>query len=135
MTKDETIEPSLAENNGLTPSEHGSSAALRAQEHDLKCWPEFFRYLWSGEKTFELRVDDRGYRAGDTLLQREWSKKNGYTGRWIKFDVPFVFSGTWLASNCVCMSLKELKRYEPRGLSAADEPCSEGVTPNPTEVS
>lgn len=30
MTKDETIEPSLAETM-LTPSEHGSSAALRAQ--------------------------------------------------------------------------------------------------------
>lgn len=88
--------------------------------HDIKCWPEFFKYLWSGEKTFELRNDDRGYAAGDTLIQREWTKKNGYTGRWIKFDVPFVLSGTWLAPNHVCMSLKELERYEPRGLSAVE---------------
>lgn len=117
-------EMSTAQSTALSP-------ALRAQEHDLKCWPEFFRYLWSGEKTFELRNDDRGYAAGDTLLQREWTKRDGYTGRWIRFDVPFVLSGTWLAKNHVCMSLKELERYEPRGLSAAEAPTSaEGVTTN-----
>lgn len=30
---------------------------------------------------------------------------------------------------------KKKNRSKPRGLSAADEPCSEGVTPNPPEVS
>jgi hypothetical protein len=30
--------------------------------HELKMWPEFFKHVWSGDKTFELRVDDRGFR-------------------------------------------------------------------------
>ena len=108
-----------------------SQAALRAQEHDLKCWPEFFKYLWSGEKTFELRNDDRGYSAGDTLRIREWTKQAGYTGRWLRFEVPFVLSGTWLARNYVCMSLKELERSDqPRGLSAGEAPSAETVNSN-----
>ena len=36
--------------------------------HDLKCWPEPFAAVASGIKTFEVRVDDRPYAAGDTLL-------------------------------------------------------------------
>lgn len=72
--------------------------------------------------------------AADTLLIREWTKRHGYTGRWIRFDVPFVLSGTWLARNHVCMSLKELERDEPRGLSAAEAPVERRVIPNPSPL-
>ena len=42
------------------------------QTHDLKIWPEHFRAVASGEKTVELRTDDRGYEVGDELLLREY---------------------------------------------------------------
>lgn len=37
-------------------------------EHELKTWPDFFDAIWNNEKHFELRKDDRGFQAGDTLL-------------------------------------------------------------------
>lgn len=50
--------------------------------HDLKCWPEFFDDLVVGDKTFELRKDDRNFQIGDTLLLREWiPKTEKYSGR------------------------------------------------------
>ncbi|KKL99871.1 hypothetical protein LCGC14_1810140, partial [marine sediment metagenome] len=49
--------------------------------HELKTWPEFFNDVWSGDKTFELRIDDKGFRAGDLLKFREWSNVRVYTGR------------------------------------------------------
>lgn len=35
--------------------------------HILKCWPPFYDAVASGAKTFELRLDDRGFQKGDTL--------------------------------------------------------------------
>lgn len=40
--------------------------------HELKAWPEPFRAMQSGLKTFEFRRDDRGYAAGDMLYLWEW---------------------------------------------------------------
>ena len=37
-------------------------------EHILKIWPEYFILIASGEKNFELRKNDRNYKAGDTLI-------------------------------------------------------------------
>lgn len=44
----------------------------KPQTHDLKCWPEFFRPLCQGIKTFEVRLNDRNYQVGDTLQLWEW---------------------------------------------------------------
>jgi hypothetical protein len=131
----------MDKDNVFAPSPHvGSADASRRSEgrwHALKCWPEFFKHLWSGEKTFEIRKDDRSFEAGDRLILREWTERNGYSGRWIECDVTFLLGGIWpgLAPGYVCMSIKELERSqealdEPRGLSASEEPCSEAVDPN-----
>lgn len=48
--------------------------------HDVKALPQFFQAARRGEKTFELRKDDRGYITGDTLWLHEWTPENGYTG-------------------------------------------------------
>lgn len=50
--------------------------------HYLKIWPEFFAALMSGEKTFELRKDDRGgFAVGDILELREFDPTTkAYTG-------------------------------------------------------
>ena len=81
-------------------------------EHKLKTWPEFFKHIWSGEKTFELRKDDRGFRAGDTLRLQEWSFRHGYTGREIVAVVSYVLSGMGLQDGWVAMSLAQQKRKE-----------------------
>lgn len=50
--------------------------------HDLKCRPEFFDAIWTGAKTFEVRLDDRGIEVGHLLELREWDPETAaYTGR------------------------------------------------------
>ena len=36
-------------------------------EHTVKCWPNYWDAIERGEKTFEVRLDDRGYQKGDIL--------------------------------------------------------------------
>ena len=50
--------------------------------HELKTWPEYFEKVLNGDKTFELRKNDRNYRKGDTLILKEWNpNEKQYTGR------------------------------------------------------
>jgi hypothetical protein len=61
--------------------------------HELKCWPEYFAAVLSGEKTFDVRKNDRGFVVGDVLHLREWSVDAGYTGRETIRRVSYVLSG------------------------------------------
>lgn len=36
--------------------------------HTLKCWPAFYDATASGAKTFEIRLNDRGFQPGDQLV-------------------------------------------------------------------
>lgn len=49
--------------------------------HELKISPRFFPAVNNGEKPFEVRKNDRGFRQGDVLYLREHSSFEGYTGR------------------------------------------------------
>ena len=40
--------------------------------HTLKCWPQYFHNVKNGTKTFEVRVNDRGFQNGDSVVLREW---------------------------------------------------------------
>lgn len=77
--------------------------------HELKCWPDFYKRVVSGEKTFELRKDDRGFRGGDQLWLREWDHaRQVYTGRECIVDVPYLLAGQWpgLVDGFVVMSIR-----------------------------
>jgi hypothetical protein len=59
--------------------------------HEKKIWPEFFDRVQRGEKTFEVRLADEDYQAGDTLVLREWDpQRKEYTGRSARFLIPYV---------------------------------------------
>ena len=77
-------------------------------KHNLKIWPEYFDVILSGEKTFELRKDDRGFGVGDTLLLKEWTQHGGYTGREIAVMVTYILSGFGLNS-WVVMAIKPIE--------------------------
>jgi ParB family chromosome partitioning protein len=52
------------------------------QTHELKSWPEYFAMVASGDKTFELRKNDRNFKVGDKLRLEEFRPHVGtYTGR------------------------------------------------------
>lgn len=60
--------------------------------HELKCWPVFFAHVWTGEKPFEVRKNDRGYDVRDGIWLREWDPKtNDYTGRELATKITYVF--------------------------------------------
>lgn len=74
--------------------------------HELKIWPEFFDAIHRGDKTFELRRDDRGFRAGDVLHLREWDRGTKfYTGQSMWVEVTYLMSGFGLELDFVCMSI------------------------------
>jgi hypothetical protein len=61
------------------------------KSHELKTWPMPFSAIWEGKKRFEIRLNDRGFEVGDTLILTEWNEKTGkYTGRLIVAVVTFL---------------------------------------------
>lgn len=86
--------------------------------HVLKTTAAYFAAVWSGEKTFEVRYDDRGYQRGHEVRLREFdptipcdacSTKPGepwhvaddcqkYSGREIHAEIGHVLASTPAAS-------------------------------------
>lgn len=64
-----------------------------ARVHELKTLSPFFQAVRDGDKTFEVRKNDRGFRVGDTLELHEWDERNGYTGRAVQRRVTYVLPG------------------------------------------
>ena len=58
--------------------------------HNLKTLPEYFEAQLQGTKPFEVRRNDRDYRAGDTLHLQEWEPINGYTGRTLDKQITYI---------------------------------------------
>ncbi len=91
--------------------------------HNLKCWPTSFAAIADGDKTLELRVDDRdeGYEVGDFLLLQEFDPSDypggstyaGYSGSYALVEVTHilrpedVFGG--FLKDCVAMSIRLVK--------------------------
>ena len=60
--------------------------------HELKSWPQFFTRVISGEKTFELRVNDRDFKLGDFLFLREYDPETEqYSGRFQYARITYIF--------------------------------------------
>jgi hypothetical protein len=59
--------------------------------HELKTWPAFFAAVWRGEKTAEIRLDDRDFAKGDRMTLREYAPGEGiYTGMEIDAQITHV---------------------------------------------
>lgn len=41
-------------------------------EHKLKTWVRYWDAVAAGDKTFEVRKNDRGFQTGDTLVLECW---------------------------------------------------------------
>ena len=76
--------------------------------HKLNIDESYLTQLLSGKKTFEVRLNDRGYNAGDTLEFHDPSCINqGSNCRKYLFDVLYVHSGLGLQPNYVVMSVQQ----------------------------
>lgn len=59
--------------------------------HVLKCLPQYFEVLATGEKTFEVRRDDRGFQRGDFLQIRK--PESWETGEDLHFQITWILTG------------------------------------------
>jgi hypothetical protein len=63
--------------------------------HELKTWIEYWEEVAGGEKTFEVRKNDRNYKVGDMLFLRCYDKdKQQYTGKGgLKRVITYILKG------------------------------------------
>ena len=77
--------------------------------HELKTWPEFFKSVANGDKTFEIRRDDRDFRVGDLLLLREWDPvTSSYSGRELHRQIKYMTErgNPWVKEGFVVLGLR-----------------------------
>lgn len=51
--------------------------------HELKTWPDFFDAIKRGDKSFEVRRNDRNFEVDDTLLLLKFDPAQSSQGPWI----------------------------------------------------
>lgn len=65
--------------------------------HSLKILPQYFDAVVSGNKTFEIRENDREFSKGDYLALNEWEQTSSvgghYTGRSCIVFVDYILYG------------------------------------------
>lgn len=76
--------------------------------HEIRCWPEYYEALLSHIKEFEVRINDRDYQVGDTLLIKEWNAKTQkYTNRLLIRKITYILQGVHgLPKNICVMQLR-----------------------------
>lgn len=76
--------------------------------HTLKTWPDFFDAVASGDKTFEIRKNDRGFQKGDKLILEKFDPADPekYTSaNALYVDVTYVLNGFGLKNGFVALGL------------------------------
>ncbi len=65
------------------------------RHHELKTWPGPFAKAKAGLKTYEIRVNDRGFSEGDSVRLNEWdpTDNRGATGASLDFTIGHVTEG------------------------------------------
>lgn len=78
---------------------------------DLKTWPEYFEAVLSGEKTFEVRTNDKLFEVGDILNLREYSQGSArYTERGLKVRISYILrEGPFAFPGYVIMAIKPVE--------------------------
>jgi hypothetical protein len=79
-----------------TPAEPAQQdTKLTGRVHDLKTWTCYYRDVATGRKPFEVRLNDRDFRAGDVLRLRDWNvETETYTGHECYRAVSYVLTAT-----------------------------------------
>lgn len=60
-------------------------------EHRLKTWSSYYDAVNTGAKSFELRVNDRNFQVGDTIVLEEYNPETtSYTGRSLTRTIGYI---------------------------------------------
>lgn len=80
---------------------------LTQRTHELKILPEYFQAVRSGNKTFEIRKNDRGYAVGDKLILREYENSKFTGEKEIRYVSYVLDDVTYLQEGYVALGLRE----------------------------
>ena len=79
--------------------------------HEIKLDYEFQEAVLSGEKSFEVRYNDRGYQKGDLVKFHVINRKNVVEPLDDKvYEITYVLSGWHIEPGYVVFGIKEVKR-------------------------
>ena len=74
--------------------------------HELKIYPEYFKAVISGEKTFEIRKNDRPFKIGDLLALNEYDGQY-WTGNSCLVYVDYILNNPdYVKKDMVVMAIK-----------------------------
>lgn len=78
--------------------------------HKLKILLEYFKEVKDGNKTFEIRFNDRDFQCGEILMFEEYDKKKGYTGAWVAEEITYVLNDEkYMKPGYVALEMKEIE--------------------------
>lgn len=67
---------------------------MAKKEHKLKTWKPYFNEVRKGNKTFEVRKNDRDFKNGDLLCLEEYIPEGDYyTGEQLWCKVTYILQG------------------------------------------
>ena len=58
--------------------------------HELKCKEKYFKAIWNGDKTFEIRKNDRYFEERDEVLLQETDSFDECTGREVEGFITYL---------------------------------------------
>lgn len=81
--------------------------------HELKIQEDFANAVYAGDKTFELRYNDRGYQKGDLIKFTAVDKMNfkiyDHPINDLLYEVTYVINGWGLKEEYVALAIREVK--------------------------
>lgn len=84
-------------------------------KHELKVWPQYFKAIWCGDKTFEIRKNDRNFEERDEVVLKEFGPGewggDDYTGREVEGFITYI-TDFEQKSGYVVFSFRESRRSE-----------------------
>lgn len=94
-----------------------AEARKRTTVHHIKIQQEFADAIISGEKTFEVRKNDRGYQKGDLIrfhvVDEGYPITSPITSHLLNdktYEITYVLSGWGLREGYVALAIKEKKQ-------------------------
>lgn len=84
---------------------------MSRQHHTLKITPEYYRAIERGDKTFEVRKNDRDFQVYDILELKEFFGGE-YSGRYIRAEVTYILDNPeYCKEGYVIMGIKVISIF------------------------
>lgn len=101
--------------------------------HELKILPHFFADVMCGEKTFEIRKNDRPFQKGDLLALNEHDGQH-YTGNSCLVYVDYIMNDAdYVKKDMVVMAIKPCEVYRHKSPINPISGCRDYSVPFATE--